>query len=73
MPRPRRSFTPEYWVEAVHLVVIDGHRRVAQVAHELHVHGEPAAHTWCVTSGGGRPRRTAPTPAGIRWRTAAFG
>jgi transposase len=34
MPRSRRSFTPEYRVEAAHRV-IDGNRRVAEVAREL--------------------------------------
>jgi transposase len=34
MPRVRRSFTPEYRVEAAHRV-IDGHRCVADVACEL--------------------------------------
>lgn len=33
----RRSFTPEYRVEAAHRV-IDGNRRVAEVAVELNVH-----------------------------------
>ena len=34
MSRPRRSYTPEYRVEAAHRV-IDGNRRVAEVAREL--------------------------------------
>ncbi|WP_099319464.1 transposase [Mycobacterium ostraviense] len=37
MSRPRRSYTPEYRVEAAHLV-IDGNRRVAEVARELDLH-----------------------------------
>ena len=37
MPRPRRSFSPEYRVEAAHRV-IDGNRRVAEVARELDLH-----------------------------------
>jgi hypothetical protein len=36
MPRPRRSFSPEYRVEAAHRV-IDAHRSVAEVARELAV------------------------------------
>lgn len=44
MPRPRRSYTPEYRVEAAHRV-IDGNRRVAEVARELDLH-ENLLHTW---------------------------
>lgn len=40
----RRSFTPEYWVEAVHRVV-DGNRRVAEGALELNLH-ENLLHKW---------------------------
>jgi transposase len=44
MPRPRRSFSPEYRVEAAHLV-IDGNRPVAEVARELDLH-ENLLHKW---------------------------
>ena len=44
MPRPRRSFTPEYRVEAAHRV-IDGNRRVCDVARELDLH-ENQLHKW---------------------------
>ena len=44
MPRPRRSFTPEYRVEAAHRV-IDRNRRVAEVARELDLH-ENLLHKW---------------------------
>ena len=44
MPRGRRSFTAEYKVEAAHRV-IDGDRRVAEVARELDLH-ENLLHTW---------------------------
>lgn len=44
MPRPRRSYTPEYRVEAAHRV-IDGNRRVADVARELDLH-ENLLHKW---------------------------
>jgi transposase len=44
MPRPRRSFSPEYRVEAAHRV-IDGHRSVAEVARELDLH-ENLLYTW---------------------------
>ncbi|WP_433526765.1 transposase [Nocardia pseudovaccinii] len=37
MPRPRRSYSPEYRVEAAHLV-IDSGRPVREVARELDVH-----------------------------------
>lgn len=40
----RRSFTPEYRVEAAHRV-IDGNRRVAEVARELDLH-ENQLHKW---------------------------
>lgn len=40
----RRSFTPEYRVEAAHRV-IDGDRRVAEVARELDLH-ENQLHKW---------------------------
>ena len=40
----RRSFTPEYRVEAAHRV-IDGNRPVAQVALELNLH-ENLLHKW---------------------------
>jgi transposase len=42
--RPRRSFSPKYRVEAARLV-IDGYRRVAEVARELGVHQNPL-HAW---------------------------
>ncbi|MGH3968880.1 MAG: transposase [Mycobacterium sp.] len=60
MPGPRRSFSPEYRVEAAHLV-IDGHRRVAEVARELNVH-ENQLHKWVrderrrMAAGGSGPR-----------------
>jgi transposase len=44
MPRRRRSFTPEHRVKAAHLV-IDAHRRVAEVARELDM-GTSLLHTW---------------------------
>lgn len=44
MSRPRRAYTPEYRVEAAHRV-IDGSRRVADVARELDLH-ENLLHTW---------------------------
>lgn len=44
MSRPRRSYTPEYRVEAAHRV-IDGNRRVADVARELNLH-ENLLHKW---------------------------
>ena len=44
MSRPRRSFTPEYRVEAAHRV-IDGNRRVCDVARELNLH-ENVLHKW---------------------------
>ena len=44
MSRPRRSFTPEYRVEAAHRV-IDGARRVAEVARELDLN-ENLLHRW---------------------------
>ncbi|MGF2953213.1 transposase [Mycobacterium sp. THU-M116] len=44
MSRARRSYTPEYRVEAAHRV-IDGNRRVAEVARELDLH-ENLLHTW---------------------------
>lgn len=44
MPRPRRSFTPQYRVKAAHMV-IDEHRRVAEVARELDVH-KNLLYTW---------------------------
>jgi len=61
MPRPRRSFTPEYRVEAAHRV-IDGNRRVADVARELDLH-ENLLHGWvrderrrmAAAGAGGRP------------------
>lgn len=61
MSRPRRSFTSEYKVEAAHRV-IDGDRRVADVARELDLH-ENLLHKWVaderrrmVAAGaGGRP------------------
>ncbi|WP_419684632.1 transposase, partial [Mycobacterium avium] len=36
MPQHRRSFTPQYRVTAAHMV-IDGQRRVAEVARQLNV------------------------------------
>jgi transposase len=61
MPRPRRSFTPEYRVEAAHRV-IDGNRRVDEVARELDLH-ENLLHKWvreerrrmAAAGGGGGP------------------
>ncbi|KQH79083.1 transposase [Mycobacterium gordonae] len=44
MPGSRRSFSPEYRVEAAHLV-IDGNRPVAEVARELDLH-ENLLHKW---------------------------
>jgi len=60
MPGPRRSFSPEYRVEAAHLV-IDGNRRVAEVARELNLH-ENLLHKWVRDEG----RRTAAAGAGGR-------
>jgi len=60
MPRPRRSFSPEYRVEAAHRV-IDGNRPVAEVARELDLH-ENLLHKWVrderrrMTAAGGGPR-----------------
>jgi transposase len=61
MPRPRRSFTPEYRVEAAHRV-IDRNRRVAEVARELDLQ-EHLLHEWvaderrrmAAAGGGGGP------------------
>jgi transposase len=44
MPRHRRSFTPQYRAKAAHLV-IDEHRRVAEVAGELDLN-KNLLHTW---------------------------
>jgi transposase len=44
MSRPRRSFSPEYRIEAAHRV-IDAHRPVAEVARELDLH-ENLLHKW---------------------------
>jgi transposase len=44
MARTRRSFTPEYRLEASHRV-IHGNQRVADVARELGLH-ESVLHTW---------------------------
>ena len=44
MPGRRRAFSLEYRVEAAHLV-IDGNRRVAEVAAELDLH-ENLLHKW---------------------------
>ncbi|MCV7386100.1 transposase [Mycolicibacter sp. MYC123] len=44
MPPRRRSFTPEYRAKAAHMV-IDGHRRVAEVARELDLHKD-LLYTW---------------------------
>lgn len=44
MSRPRRSFSPEYRVEAAHRV-IDGNRRVAEVARELDLN-DNVLHRW---------------------------
>lgn len=60
MPRPRRSFSPEYRVEAAHRV-IDGNRPVTEVARELDLH-ENLLHKWVrderrrMTAAGGGPR-----------------
>jgi transposase len=61
MPGLRRLFAPEYRVEAAHLV-IDGNRRVAEVARELDLH-ENLLHKWvrderrrmAAAGAGGRP------------------
>ena len=61
MSRPRRSFTPEYRVEAAHRV-IDGNRRVSEVARELDLN-ENLLHRWvrderrrmAAVGSGGRP------------------
>jgi transposase len=44
MSRSRRSFSPEYRVEAAHRV-IDGNRRVAEVARELDLN-DNVLHKW---------------------------
>ncbi|WP_435592792.1 transposase [Nocardia sp. bgisy118] len=44
MPRPRRSYSPEYRVEAAHRV-IDSGRPVREIARELDVH-ENLLHKW---------------------------
>lgn len=44
MPRPRRSYSPEYRVEAAHRV-IDSARPVREIARELDVH-ENLLHKW---------------------------
>ncbi|WP_278265259.1 transposase [Nocardia sp. AG03] len=44
MPRPRRSYSPEYRVEAAHRV-IDSGRPVRDIARELDVH-ENLLHKW---------------------------
>ena len=60
MPRPRRSFSPEYRVEAAHRV-IDPNRSVAEVARELDLH-ENLLHKWVrderrrMAAAGGGPR-----------------
>ncbi|GAB3040677.1 transposase [Mycobacterium intermedium] len=61
MPRSRRSFSPEYRVEAAHRV-IDGNRRVSEVARELDLN-ENLLHKWvrderrrmAAAAAGGRP------------------
>ena len=60
MPRPRRSFTPEYRVEAAHRV-IDGNRRVSEVARELDLN-ENLLHKW------GRDERRRMAAAGVGGR-----
>lgn len=60
MPGPRRSFSAEYRVDAAHLV-IDGNRRVAEVARELNLH-ENLLHKWVRDE----RRRTAAAGAGGR-------
>lgn len=60
MSRPRRSFTPEYRVEAAHRV-IDGNRSVAEVARELDVH-ENQLHKWVRDE----RRRMAAAAGGVR-------
>ncbi|WP_084014196.1 transposase [Mycolicibacter kumamotonensis] len=60
MPRPRRSYTPEYRVEAVHRVTY-GNRRVADVARELDLH-ENLLYTWVCDE----RRRMASAGAGAR-------
>lgn len=59
MPRPRRSFSPEYRVEAAHLV-IDANRPVAEVARELDLH-ENLLHKWV------REERRRMSAAGSGW------
>jgi transposase-like protein len=60
MPRPRRSFSSEYRVEAAHRV-IDAQRSVAEVARELDLH-ENLLHKWVrderrrMTAAGSGPR-----------------
>jgi transposase len=44
MPRHRRSFTPQYRAKATHMV-IDEHRRVAEVAREIDVN-KNLLYTW---------------------------
>ena len=44
MPRPRRSYSPEYRVEAAHRVIGSG-RSVREIARELDVHGN-LLHKW---------------------------
>lgn len=56
----RRSFTPEYRVEAAHRV-IDGNRPVAEVALELNLH-ENLLHKWVREE---RRRMTAASPGGV--------
>jgi transposase len=60
MSRSRRSFSPEYRVEAAHRV-IDGNRRVAEVARELDLN-DNVLHRWVrderrrmAAAGGGGP------------------
>lgn len=61
MSPPRRSFTPEYRVEAAHRV-IDGNRTVAAVARELDLH-ENLLHKWVREE---RRRMTAAATGGVR-------
>lgn len=66
MSRPRRSFSPEYRVEAAHRV-IDGHRPVAEVGRELDLH-ENLLHKWVREE-----RRRTAAAAGAAWRPPGEG
>jgi transposase len=66
MSRPRRSFSPEYRVEAAHRV-IDARRSVAEVARELDLH-ENLLHKWVREE-----RRRTAAAAGAAWRPPGEG